>query len=103
MVRGKKVKQNEKLKQFRYLEHYLCPEVVEERLRSASLLGEIAPHRHKGNVPQQAHGRWEVRGVKDHSWFEVHPSPRKDRLIIQGKCGWTDKRLDEGLDVLVGS
>ena len=79
----------------------MCPEVVEERLRSAGLLVEIAPNRHNGNVPQQAHGRWEVRGVKDHSWFEVHPSPRKDRLIIEGKTGWADKRLDDVLDALV--
>ena len=97
------MKHNEKPKQFRYLEHYLCPEVVEERLRSAGLLVEIAPNGHKTKVPQRAHGRLEVRGVNDHSWFEVHPSPRKDRLIIQGKTGWTDKRVDDVLDALVAS
>ena len=61
------MKHNEKPKQFKYLEHYLCPEVVQKRLRNAGVLVETAPDGQKANVPQQAHGRWEVRGVKDHS------------------------------------
>ena len=77
-------KQHERLKQCRYLEHYLCPEVVRKRWRRLGLLVETALNGHKANVFRQAHDRWEVRGVKDVSWFEVHLSHRKDRLIIQG-------------------
>ena len=57
---------------------------MKERWRSLGPLIETALNGHKANVLQQAHDRWEVRGVKDVAWFEVHLSHGKDCLIIQG-------------------
>ena len=52
--------------------------------RSLGPLVDTALHSHKANVFQQALVRWEVRGVKEVSWFEVHLSHSKELLIIQG-------------------